>query len=376
MPIAHKIVVTDSGAELNPALVESFSFQVDIQNLNAKAVVKLRDITHSLFNQIKTGLSVNIVFYDTGNSQVIYTNYMKVLSFNKKPSNVKNLADYIVVNLISAWYFDSKEEVSSSYTGTYYEIVNQLLSNKQKKYYNLDLTATDDNIRYRYRIAETDQHFLERLMKYGRIGNLPVYLYTDAKGNLKLSGIENFIKGTCKYFAAPDTAMQLPTIPSNASDLQGLRMTSYKIIGDSSNSNSRTSTRFSTKNFKLNTTADSAVNINNTEIANSQSAEYTPSFTGYTGWNLTPDDALSVSVKNNFERNMKTYSLICIIPDFILDLNLGDKLKVYLPFQPVQGRKAGTITNLGEGEYFIKHIDYIYKNNMYRTRLEMIQAAY
>ena len=144
MSIAHKIVVTDSGAELNPALVESFSFQVDIQNLNAKAVVKLRDITHSLYNQIKTGLSVNIVFYDTGNSQVTYTNYMKVLSFNKKPSNVKNLADYIVVNLISAWYFDSKEEVSSSYTGTYYEIVNQLLSNKQKKYYNLDLTAGDE----------------------------------------------------------------------------------------------------------------------------------------------------------------------------------------------------------------------------------------
>ena len=189
MSIVHKIVITDSGEELNPALVDSFSFQVDIQSLNSKAIVKIKDITHTLYNQIKTGLSVNIVFYDTADIQVTYTNYMKVLSFNKKPSNVENLADYIDVTLVSAWYFDSNVIISSSYNGTYYDIVNSVLVGKKGKYFNLDLLATDDNSRWRYRISETEQQFLSRMMKYGRRSNLPVYLYSDAnyKTNITVS---------------------------------------------------------------------------------------------------------------------------------------------------------------------------------------------
>lgn len=376
MSIVHKIVITDSGEELNPALVDSFSFQVDIQSLNSKAIVKIKDITHTLYNQIKTGLSVNIVFYDTADTQVTYTNYMKVLSFNKKPSNVENLADYIDVTLVSAWYFDSNVIISSSYNGTYYDIVNSVLVGKKGKYFNLDLLATDDNSRWRYRISETEQQFLSRMMKYGRRSNLPVYLYSDAKGNLRLRGVDDFVKGTCKYYTTPDTAMQLETVPSNASDLKYLRMTAYKVNADTANSNSRTSTLFTTANFKLNKTVESGVSINNSEVMNSQSLNYTPPTVDFINWNLTPDDALSVATKNDFEKNMFTYSVTCIIPDLLVNLDLGEKLKVYLPFKPVQGRKTGTITNLGEGEYFIKHMDFIYKNNQYRTRLVMIQAAY
>lgn len=368
--------MNDSGEVLNPALVDSFSFNTDLQSMNCRAKVKLKDITHSLYNEIKTGLSVNFVFFDTENSQTTYTNYMKVLSFNKKPSTNETLYDSIDVELISRWYFDNTTPSSSSYTGNYSQIVNQVLSNTENKYYNLDLSSTEDNIRYRYRIEETDQEFLTRMMKYGRIGSLPVYLYADTKGNIKLRGIKEFVNNTSEYYISPDTAQQLATIPSNASNLKYIRMTAYKVSSDTSTSNSKSTTKFTTSNFKLNQTAQSKISINNTEIQNSQAYDYTPARTSFLNWNLTPDDALSVAAKSNFENNMYTYSITCIIPGIVEDLDIGDKLKVYLPFKPVQGRKAGTITNLGEGEYFIKRLDYIWQNSQYRTRLEMIQASY
>ena len=364
---------------LNPAFIVGIKFQVDIFSLYARAQVRLSDITKSLYNQIQTGMNIIIQFYEPKEgSKVYYENKMKVLSFSKKPASGSNPVDIIDVSLISAWYFDSEIKFSS-YHGNFGEIVSQLVSSKTD-YFNLDLGSTDDMSRYRYRLGETDQEFIIRMMKFGYKGNLPVYLYSDAKGNLKLRGVTDFVSESSQVVATTDSAEQTSSLPSSVKNYSRLRITKYKCMSDADNSSSKTTTAFTTSNFLLPTGSDEiegGITLNNTENGNVQSYSKTPVKYNFKNWNLTPDDALAISIKENFEKNIYTYYVVAITPEFVFDrVDLGGKISLYLPYARNKSTINGKNVNLGEGEYIISHIDYIFKNNQRVTRFNLVQIAY
>ena len=361
---------------LSKAFIDSFYYQIDIYNLYSSATLVLKDVTKSLFNLIKTGMDLDVEFYNPVDTSVSYLNKMRVLSFEKTLTNSKSIVDRIKIRLISSWYFDYKIN-SGSFSGSLGEIVRSITSPYNDVYFDCDISSTDDAPRIRYKIEETDQQFISRIQKYGYKENLPVYIYHDAKGRLLLRGISDFIKDDSKFVGTADISKYLGNIP-NLNEYTNIRFTSYKFNSDTLDSHSQTSTRFTLSNFKLPESSNipPGITLSNSENNNIQSSRPTPSIRMFSGWNLTPDDALALTTKNNFERNIKAYYLVGIVPDFLMNIDLGQKVSMYLPYTPVLDSRTGKSKNLGEGDYIIKHIDYIFKKNIKRTKLYLVQVAY
>lgn len=370
-------VYLNSSEEISKALIYEMYFQVDIMNLYSKATIKINDISTTLYNKIKTGQQFIIEF--TLSNTESYTNYMRVISFQKKNQvTPTDLVENIEIKLVSSWYFDSTVG-DAVYFGSYSEILNSIINKTTRSYFNgTDFTSTEDASRYRYRIGETEQAFLVRNMKYGIKGNLPVYLYTNAKGQLVLRGIKDFIRESATISISPDLSVQTNTEPSNISDYENLRVSSYNVAADIENAHSRMTSYITTSNFKLpeESSVPTSVALNNTENNNPQSEVNSPEIRIYSNWNRTPDDALATSIRSIFESNLSSYYLVAVIPSWTDILDLGTKIKVFLPYDPVSDSKTGKTNNLGEGEYFIKHISYIFKDNLYKTKLSLIQALY
>lgn len=361
---------------LSRAFIENFYYQIDIYNLYSYATLVLKDISKTLFNIIKTGMDIDVEFYDQVNDSTSYLNKMRVLSFEKTLANSETIVDKIKIKLISAWYFDYKIN-SGAFSGSLGEIAQSIVSPYNNIYFNCDISSTDDAPRIRYKTEETDQQFLSRIQKYGYKENLPVYIYHNAKGNLLLRGISDFIKDDSKFVGTADTSKYLGNIP-NLNEYTNIRFTSYKFTSDTLNSHSQTSTKFTLSNFKLpeGSNIPPGITLSNSENNNIQSSRTTPSIRIFSGWNLTPDDALALTAKDNFERNIKAYYLVGIVPGFLMNIDLGQKISMYLPYNPVLDPKTGKNKNLGEGDYIVKHIDYIFKNNIMRTKLYLVQVAY
>ena len=373
----YKIIASDMGVEVNKAFIESFYLQVDIFNLYSKATVKLKDVTKTLYNQIQTGMAIDIKFYDT-NTGESYTNLMRVLSFKKVPASQSNLEDKIEVKLISSWYFEYQIG-SGCYHGSFGEIAAKILAPYYPSFFKLNLSPTEDLPRYRYRIKETEQSFLQRMLKYSYKGKFPVYLYIDAKGYIVMKGVDDFISEKATCLLTTDLAEQSNSIPDSSRNLDQLRMTSYKIASNTEYSNSKTYSTFTVANFILpeGSDFDSDTELSNNENGNDQALALTPEKNVFMGWNVTPDDAKALAIRENFEANISTYYLVAIVPGWVFNkIELGGKLKVYLPYSTVQSTNSGKNVNLGEGEYIIKHIDYIYQDGLQRTKLYLIQFAY
>lgn len=370
-------VYLNSSEEISKALIYEMYFQVDIMNLYSKATIKINDVSTTLYNKIKTGQQFIIEF--TLSDTESYANYMRVISFQKKNQvTPANLVENIEIKLVSSWYFDSTVG-DAVYFGSYSEILNSIINKTTRSYFNgTDFTSTEDASRYRYRIGETEQAFLVRNMKYGIKGNLPVYLYTDAKGQLVLRGIKDFIRESATISISSDLSVQTNTEPSNISDYENLRVSSYNVVADIENAHSKMTSYITTGNFRLpeESSVPTSVALNNTENNNPQSEVNSPEIRVYSNWNRTPDDALATSIRSIFESNLSSYYLVAVIPSWTDILDLGTKIKVFLPYEPVSDSKTGKTNNLGEGEYFIKHISYIFKDNLYKTKLSLIQALY
>lgn len=363
------------GSTLNRAMIYEMYYQIDIFNFYAKATLKIKDVTGTFFNKIKTGMEVVIRFFD--NTQD-YKNYMRVLSFDKSSANQHNIVEDITIKLISSWYFDSRI-ADASYFGNYSDILNKIINQMQVNYFTTDILATEDAARYRYRIGETEQQFLQRILKYSMKGNLPVYLYTNAQGKLLLRGIKDFVDKETDTAIIMDSSEQMNISPSDSHNYNRFKISAYSMKSDTSASNSFTTTILTTGNFKVPaaSTIPKSATLNNTEINNPQCETSTPPIKLYSNWNRTPDDALAVSIRENFERNINVNRMVTISPMWLFnDFDLGKKIKVYLPYEPILDNKTGKSCNLGEGEYFVKHIDYIFRNNLYKMKTYLVQSRY
>lgn len=373
-----KIYNGSTSEEIPRALIYEMFFQVDILNIYSKATVKIHDPTSTLYNSIKTGQQMIIEFTDTGEDENP-KNYMMVLSYQKKrQSSQNNIIEDIEIKLISSWYFDATVG-DATYFGTFSEIVENIISKSNRPYFSgTDFNATEDGSRYRYRIGETEQDFIQRIMKYGMKGNLPVYLYMNASGQLVLRGIKDFINEKATLALSPDMTIQLGNLPANAKDYSNLRISSYNIVADLENAHSRMTCYLTTSNFKMpeDASVPTSATLVNTELNNPQSLMKSPEIRIYSNWNRTPDDALAIGIKNIFEKNLSNYYMIAIIPAWVPFIDLGTKFKVFLPYAPVEDPITGKTSNLGEGEYFTKHITLIFKDNLYKTKLSLIQALY
>lgn len=360
------ISINTSFGIIPDGFVEKARITFDLYSMFATGKLVVNDMTKSYFNKIKTGLSVDI----TLNGNLIP---MRILSFDKVPSN--NAVDVISADLISDWYFDSVIS-NVAYQGKISEIYTRIFGAFFKKINKLDISASDDYSRIRYQLGENTANFMQRIMKYGIKGNLPMYLYTDTAGYIKYKGINEFLSEKPLTLVTPYLSERLDSVPASLKSLPTILLSNYKLISEGINMNSNTTTIFTTANFKTIAQAASGISLVNAEAQNDQSEVYTPTLQKFTNWNLTPDDALAISVKEDFEKSVSSYYLQGIAEGFhTSSLNIGKKVQLILPYEPVQSRKAGSTINLGEGEYIVKKVEFLIADQIEKTRVQLIQAT-
>lgn len=370
----------DSDGYLAVEYVAKFNLVVDIFEPYSRCFIVIKDITRDIFNYIKTGMDIDVIFTDENK---IYTNHMKVLSFKKTPGPQSPAVDELFVELISSWYFVNSYG-SKAYSGSTSTIIEEIINKNFINYIgsdHIDITTTEDKIKYRYQLKEKTQDFLLKLPNYSIKGNMPVFLFMDARGYLRFKSITDMMNNMENNVALiPAITDKLQKLPSNASNYSKVYMNNFRFNSDGSNAGCLTEINFTTPHFVSNSyDFDSSIKYYNTELSNSQSSSYTPSKTKIMGWELQPDDARAIAIRQCFLENSNMYSLsaICVGADPEL-LDVGRAVRCYLPYEPATSSSTGKKSNLGEGLYIIKHAEFVVNNldNMRKTKLELMQVKY
>lgn len=382
--ITFKLSFKDQSIGVVPeALVTGFSYRVRMRSLYSVSRVTFKDVTKEIFNQLKVGQAVDIVFYDTENSRVQYVNPMKIRAFNKVPSANTELIDSITLELISSWYY-----VSTVQTGYYFgssgSIIGEVMTKNFKSLgYDLEYLASSDKPKSRYQIQERPQAFMERLLKYSSLNGYPLCLYTDHKGAIRLKSIAEWLQNQQFYLATVLGTEDL--LNSNTLDyaLGKISLQNYnvqvsptfsmcKAIHTVEHYHSAESYPKETSVMSFEGTGTSATDKKNIQID-----EFSPVKVVITPWYVDPDDARSEFLYDTWPEISQTFRVLASCSQFQIDtVEIGHLIRLELPFHPVQNPTTGEEVNFAEGGYIVDEVTYVYENGFKSTQFGMFQVRF
>lgn len=359
---------------INNTYLKGFRFVLDIYKFYAGARFTLSDLSRSEMNLISQGLDVTVTFSKKDKECV---HRMKVFSVQKNPAPDTLLADDVDVTLISAWYFTQaiySRAFSGSVSGVISEIFKKDFSKDDLKFL---MTSSEDTPCIRYQLNTRSQAFINNLLSYSSYKNLPMYLYTDTSGAVNLRGLSEMISKEPQHIAAPYLADELDLIPQE--DLQTLRrvvLNSWNFQNNSLSSNSTVTSFFTTSHFVSSSDIKVQTAIQNAETDNALVKSVTPERADYYPWYVTPSDAAAVSSRKVVEENLNVFQVNAVVPNFDLDnLNIGNVLKVILPYEGVATEKGRT--TVGNGFYLITKLSFNYDTEGVKTtEVQMSQIGH
>ena len=354
--------------------IDKVSFICSIFKVYSLARIRFRDTAKRYFNNIKGGIPVNFIF-ESGSNR--YVNKMMVLSFEKESSPGGDATDIIEMTLISSIYFD-KTQNTASYDGSVGIIIETIMSeffkNTVTKY---EGTSTDDFPRRRYQTSERTLDFMKRILKYGIQGKKPVYLFTDAKGVLKLRGISEMSNSSPKCTARSVLSEKLGSVGTHNTSDKNIVMYDFHSIFNGKKACSKINSVFSVRNFRFSEGTESSYTYIGPELRNNQIETGVPPKTRFYGWNLAPMDAYAIAARDSFEDTYDTCSFLATFMGFDVDnLELGGTLDIELPYNPGTTRdSSGDEANLGEGRYLITELRFEGDGNSLQTIATLVQVA-
>lgn len=352
-----------------------FVFYSSMTSLYSSAKVILKEIDSSKINKIKVGTPVNVVFYEEENTEVTYTNKMKVLTFSKEESSGAETS--ITLVLVSELFFNS-DDITCAYEGSVSQILNTMVTNNLKETItNYDFEVTEDRSRTRYRISEEPQEFIKRIMKYGIIGNGPIYVYYDAKGCFNLKGINSLRKKDPAYIDITPLVDKSGIEIESSDSTQKLIMYSHKFNINKGKQTSKVTSVFNTELFKSPNDVASRVVVAGEQDSNASVETVYPHRVDYYDWNVTPDDALSIALRTSFEDLGLFQTLQASYNGFkINELDLGSIHYVILPYEPTEKSSTNSDVNSSEGTYMVMNVSFIYEDGIQRTEANLIQVGH
>ena len=358
---------------VNSSRIASVSFICSIFKTFSMAKVVLSGLAKKYFNDMKSGLPVNFIFMGDGKT---YVNKMKVLSFSKIPDTQFETSDTLDITLISAMYFDKSSGTlihEGSVGAIYDNIMSKFFKGSVPEYQG---TVTDDFPRRRYQTNERTLDFMQRILKYGIKGNMPVYLFHDAKGVLNLRGISEMSKSYPSYTAIPARFATTPEL-TQSSITPYLEMWNFISLFNGRTSSTKVTNIFSTSNFRFNNKIVNSYTFNSLGTGNSQIFDDIPSRTKFYGWNLAPTDAMAIAAKDSYEANSTSCLFKGVFRGMDVDrLELGSTINVQLPsFGNTAKNSNGESSNLGEGRYLISDLEFSMDGESVKTTASMIQVA-
>lgn len=354
-------------------LVSNISITGDITSLFLEGKITINDISSLLYNDIKTGMSVVIKIFDDKKTYELNT---KVIKFNKIPGKKNLLRNVIEIYVISDWFFDS-DPMTTCHTNNVSGIIDNIIKYKySNSFKNFSIEVSEDSSRVRYQLYESSLAFMNRILKYGRINNLPVYLYPTLNGNLVFNGIYNMMSTSPKYALVSPECNQINDLNGINNNYNIIYMNAYRMVSNVLDTNSRITTLISNDLYVPSSIKICRkVSLNSMEINNSQSADITSPKVIVAPWHQTPEDSYSIAIKNNFEANLQTYTAVAIIKSIMIDaLDIGSLVRIKLP-NITNDSRTNSKSSLGEGNYIIKKNTINITPNDQSMRLELIQAS-
>lgn len=363
--------------------IHGFSFTTRLTSMYAVSKVIFRDFTKAAFNKLKVGMDVNVIFGDTADTAIKYTNPMKVKSFTKSPAANDSVVDTMTLELISAWYYVSDVQ-TAHYFGSVGSITYQVLNNFFSDLgYKFDITTTTDNPKSRYQISKRPQAFLEWLIPKGLKDNYPLYFYTDHKGVIRLVGYNDFAVKQNFYLAQILGAENLHEASAKDYAISTLNLTAYDVSLNPSYSAAQS---IHTVNHYHSATAypqDTLLlscesnGLTSNAKRNIQVATPSPVKIEISPWYECPYDARAEFLFENWRQMSQTFKVIASLPEFQLDdCSLGNLIRLELPFNAVQNPTTGEMLNFAEGGYIIDSLTFTWEKGKRSTIFEMFQIRF
>lgn len=363
------LLVNSSPSSIPSFFISSFVFTEDINRLYSGAKIVFKELGPDMFEALKVGQAVDIVLYE---GETPYKNHMRIMEVNRVTSAQSALLSNVEVTFISSWYFDSLV-TTKAYKGNISVILTEIYENQLKNSdISIDLHATSDVSRVRYQISEKTQDFMKRIIKYGSIGNTPLFLYTDSRNVLNLRSLSDFVNSYTKYAYFTEASASLSSTQGATTNYNPVKMLKYSLNNASQLAASKQTTYFTTSHFVCSTDKTTAATFSNAETSNTLTGTTTPVTVKYTNWSLTPQDALNISTKAFYDENLDVFTVSCTLPGFMLQAaQLGNLIKVVLPKSENSTEEA-----TGSAGYVVQHVDYTWQNSKAYTQVLLFLARY
>lgn len=359
-----------------PAAIATFTFTTDINSIYSTCRVVLQECLQNYFNAIRIGQPVTVTFIDDEN---VYENHMAVLSYQKIPQAVGLATNQLDVRLISGFYFDQRIPVTAYYEANVGSIITSILDGGFSEV-KRDIAPTADPAALRYQVGKRYQDFMTELLPFATIDNLPVFLFSDHKGTLRLKGIaeawKSDISDATLLVTGRDT--DAASFVNNNLGTRRAYMRSYRVSGDGANASSAVRSYATTAVFLDPHNTKGQTIFSSSETYNPQSLRPTPTSDRFVGWEVAPQDAINKATREAFERNMDTFTIDATANAFIGgDLAVMSNVRVIIPYHSDITRADGTPMTLGDGLYIVKSLQYTMEapRNLKFTRISLLQVT-
>ena len=387
--IAVELIFDDPTLNTIPEnIMAGFSYTVRLESMYAVAKVSFKDLSKEFFNKIKIGQKVTVRFFDTEDSSLAvaqlltYDNPMRVLKTEKNPSTHDSLIDIITLELISEWYYIAKVQ-TSYYFGSVSTIISSVLNENFKGLgYTFDCETSTDRPKSRYQIQERPQAFIERLLKKGMNNGYPMCLYTDHKSTVHLKAYSTIINNEKFYLA---TVLGTDTLLNSATAdfaLGYIPLAEYQVIVNPTFTARQAvhtvSHYHSSESYPKTTILHSFEGVEGLNgKKNIQVADLSPVKSEITSWSDCPHDARAEFLSKYWHELTHTFTVTCVTPSFqVNSVQVGNVVRLELPFNPVQNSTTGEEVNFAEGGYIIDSVSYILTPSSRQTAFTMFQVRF
>lgn len=366
--------------EIEPTLIESFSFTISMLNLLPESKILFKGLAIEVVSKIKRGTPIDIEFTE---GQKTFKVPMKVVSYKRNPANKGSLFDKMQIVLAHEILF--KDNLLTKAWGDDQQVISEMVPSILDKaygqnYFNeIKLTLTEEKPAIRYQISENTPNFLHRLSKYAVKSDGPVYFYVDYYNNFNVIGFQEKIMASPKYellpfFETADISNQ-KEIPQQT--LKQIPVISYNLETNALVNNSIVNNVFSISNFRSTSAFNSNASFGGYELINGKVDSPTPSVTRFLPWYYTPSDAFALSAREFTESSLSSSYIAAYVEGFASNIPIGTKVQFMMPLEEL--KKSSSIdpsSILSEtGQYMVFKMSFIFTGTETKTKLHLTDVT-
>lgn len=360
--------------ELPQDLITSFSCVEDINKLYFGVKLNITDIAQQYYKVLSANIGTEAVV-TLRRDNLEYISNMRVLTVNNNYKAGSTVTSAVDITLISSWYYNSTI-ATASYFGSVSEIIALLYKSEfEPTGLKASINSSADTPHKRYRISETPQAYMKRILRYGLSQGTPLYLYTDSNNTLNLKSLKDFFNSEVKYTFVTDAAAEQGYITQAAmaeSATQYMRLKDYKLWISTQASSANTTAYFTVAAFASSQTPTNSLSLSNSEANNKDIYTTTPPAAKYYDWSYTPDDAEAIATRDYLSANLSTFTMQGKVDSLGLGaVTLGSLIRVVLPNYDTSAKDR--IVTRG---YVIDHIERQYTSRGVVTTFSAFLARY